>query len=617
MCGIAGYLHFKKPIEDSSIIRSMTNRMKHRGPDADGFHIDRNIALGHRRLSIIDLSEKANQPIFDATGRYCIVFNGEIYNYAELKSLLPNYPFATNGDTEVVLAAYIQWGVSALARLKGMFAFAIWDAQNKELFITRDRLGVKPLYYYQDDNQFLFSSEIRSILQSGAPAKEIDRVALIDYFSYQSFQTPLTVVKGVRELPAGYWLKLSNTTLHLEPYWSVEHWTGDVVSENQGTVEKKIYNLLLQSVERRMVADVPVAAFLSGGIDSSVVVGLMTKISQAPETFNIAFDEKDFDESPYAKIISKKFNTRHHELFIKPEAFLSELPAALNALDTPSGDGVNTYVISKAIRQAGIKVALSGVGGDELFAGYPIFQAWQKLNRLRKLWLLPSSLRSLIATVFSGENIKKQRMAQLLKLPSCTIAEAYPILRQVNSDQTIRKLLNLPFSGTQLKASLLSKQGAIEKFPLHSQVSISEYIGYTQHTLLKDTDQMSMANSLEVREPFFDHELIEYVLRIPDNMKNGSNPKSLLLKATGDLLPPEIYQRPKKGFTFPWNHWLRNELRSYSEQRIKNLAQRDFMNEKSTLHYWNDFLNQKNGIGYSHILLLVALENYIEQNNLS
>ncbi len=612
MCGIAGYLQLKNLTPNPEIIRKITDCMPHRGPDADGFFTEGPIALGHRRLSIIDLSEKANQPIYDNTGRFVIIFNGEIYNYQEVKSKLPDYPFQTSGDTEVVLAAFIRWGSQALQYLKGMFTFAIWDKSRQELFIARDRLGVKPLYYYKDENYFLFASEIRSILASGLVKREICREALTDYLYYQSFQSPQTIVRNIFELPAGNFIVLSNKSFLINTYWKLEAYEPLDAGTKIGTVQKRVRELLLQSVNRRMVSDVPVAAFLSGGIDSSAVVGLMAEISEAPETFNIAFDEKEFDESEYANLIAKKFNTRHHKVLVKPELFLEELPNALNAMDTPSGDGVNTYVVSKEVRRQGIKVALSGVGGDELFAGYPIFKLWEKINNNSWFWKTPGMLRKAMAGFYNNSDIRKQRIRQLLQMDNCSISNVYPVLRQVNANATVTTLLKSPALISQLQKTLINKQGAIGTFPLYSQISISEYLGYTGQTLLKDTDQMSMANSLEVREPFFDHELIEYVLRIPDNFKKGDIPKPLLINSLNNLIPPEIYERHKKGFVFPWNNWLRNELKSYCEVRIQTLSQREFIQQKAVLAYWDDFLHHRNAVGYSNILLLIALENYIE-----
>lgn len=616
MCGISGRFMLNQQAADQSIISRMTDAMAHRGPDANGYFVNGPISLGHRRLSIIDLSERSNQPLFDSTGRYAIVFNGEIYNYASVKAQLSSYPFATHGDTEVVLAAYIKWGPDALQYLAGMFAFAIWDQSEQSLFIARDRMGVKPVYYYRDEIQFLFASEIRSILASGQVKRKICREALVDFLAFQSFQSPQTIVEGIVELPAGHYMAITRNSLDIKPYWQIERRLIPGDYSNITVVERKVNELLTRSVERRMVSDVPVAAFLSGGIDSSVIVGLMSKVAGTPETFNISFHDKDFDESEYAELIAKKFNTRHHPIRLDPEVFLHELPNAINAMDSPSGDGINTYVVSKAIRQAGIKVALSGVGGDELFVGYPIFKHWLKIRQRAWLARIPRALRAIPAALIGGKDIRKLRTAQLLTLSDYSIDKVYPVLRQVNANATIRQLTGQMPNTTFLATMLERKSADIGKFPLYSQLSIAEYLGYTAQTLLKDTDQMSMAVALEIREPFFDHELVEYVMNIPDRFKEGANPKSLLLKATGNLLPPEIYQRPKKGFVFPWNNWFRRELKSYCESKIKLLAEKDFVNGSAVLSYWNDFLHQRNQVGWTNILLLITLENYTELHNL-
>ena len=443
MCGIAGIFYFEPSNKDSSVIKKMTDAISHRGPDAEAVYTNGPIALGHRRLSIIDISEKSNQPFFDTTGNHVIIFNGEIYNYKEIKNKIPEYPFQTTGDTEVVLAAFLKWGKEALQYLKGMFAFAIANLQSEEIFIARDRLGVKPLYYYKDEHHFIFASEIRTLLASGYIKREICRTALVDYLCFQSFQSPQTIINNVYELIAGNYLLISHKTFQTDSYWKVFNHPDEINETSYAQIKKKVKSLLLQSVERRMVSDVPVAAFLSGGIDSSAVVGLMATVAEVPETFNIAFQEKEFDESEYASLIARKFSTKHHKVLIQPEVFLEELPNALDAMDTPSGDGINTYVVSKAIRKQGIKVALSGVGGDELFAGYPIFKQWHKLQRLRKFWSMPLSVRTVLSSAFSSNDIRKQRIVQLIRMDSCTISSVYPVLRQVNSDETIKNLLQL------------------------------------------------------------------------------------------------------------------------------------------------------------------------------
>ncbi len=376
-----------------------------------------------------------------------------------------------------------------------------------------------------------------------------------------------------------------------------------------------------QSVEKRLVSDVPVGAFLSGGIDSGIVVGLMAEVSSAkPNTFNISFQEKEFDESPYADIIAKKFNTHHTQILLKPSSLLDELQNALDAIDSPTGDGINTYVVSKAIRQYGITVALSGVGGDELFAGYPIFSQYLQLKQKSGLWKLPSWLKGLVASLPfpAPDSNKMKRLRQLIRLDDCSIENTYPILRQILSPDQINRFTKISAGHcfvTSVQQELMSKQHNIDAMPLLSQVSAAEYLGYTQHTLLKDTDQMSMAVSLEVREPFFDQDLVEFVLSVPDGLKKPVYPKSLLVESLKPLLPDEIVFRKKQGFLFPWNLWLKNDLFSFCDQRINNISRRSFIHGDRLLEYWKRFIKGDKSIRWSEIWLFVVLEYWLEKNN--
>jgi len=335
-----------------------------------------------------------------------------------------------------------------------------------------------------------------------------------------------------------------------------------------------------------------------------------------PNTFNVSFDEKEFDESYYAEIIARKFRTHHTKILLKPASFLDELQNALNSMDTPSGDGINTYVVSKAIRQKGMKVALSGIGGDELFAGYPYFNQYLQLQQKKWLWKFPASIRKM-AALNSGE--KKARVLQLLENDSPAIANAYPVFRQIIAPTMINRLttLNGALQFTSLESELNNRAGNLEQLPLLSQVSAAEYLGYTQHTLLKDADQMSMANSLELREPYFDHDLIEFVLAIPDSFKKPVYPKSLLVESVKPLLPDEIVFRRKKGFLFPWALWLKNELRSFCEEHINKISQRPFINGEQLQNYWLRFLRGDKNIRWAEIWLFVVLEYWLEKNNVN
>jgi asparagine synthase (glutamine-hydrolysing) len=623
MCGIAGIIELKNNRVDESSVRRMTDAIAHRGPDSDGFFVEGCAGLGHRRLSIIDLSAVSNQPFYDPTGRYVMVYNGEIYNYEAVKAMMPDYPFLTTGDTEVLLAAYIRWGLDCLRHIRGFYAFAIWDREERTIFLARDRMGVKPLYYSLSDDRLLFSSEVRSILATGMLPKKIDEKALLEYFSNQSVSYPHSLVEGIQQLEAGSWMRIKEGKVEKRTYWDVTNNPVDFDFGDKELVHSRIRELMLQSIQRRLVSDVPVGAFLSGGIDSSAVVGLMAQASTAPpNAFTIAFDEKEYDESEYAAIVAKKFNANHTRVLLRPTVFLDELENALNAMDSPSGDGINTYVVSKAITQKGMRVALSGAGGDELFAGYPFFAQYLSLQQKNWLWQLPAGLRKIGASILSGgrQEGKKGRIAQLLRQPSPSIVDGYPILRQILSPSLIGQLTCLNPGGhftTAVQDQLLKRRGNIDKLPFLSQVSAAEYLGYTQHTLLKDTDQMSMAVSLEVREPFFDQDLVEFVLAVPDRLKNPVYPKSLLVESLKPLLPDEIVFRKKQGFLFPWNVWLRTDLKGFCDQYLTNIAQRPFIKGDNLRSYWNRFLAGDNKVRWAEIWLFVVLEYWLEKNGVS
>jgi asparagine synthase (glutamine-hydrolysing) len=618
MCGVAGIISLNNRPVDPSIIHRITDSMSHRGPDADGFYVKDEVSLGHRRLSIIDLSTVANQPMPDYTGRYWLIFNGEIYNFKEVKKKLPDYQYQTQGDSEVILAAYSKWGADCLNHFAGMFTFAIWDEQEHSLFIARDRMGVKPMYYFVNDEFLLFASEVRALLQSGLIPRKTEPRAIYEFFHYQSVSHPYSIIQGVLQLGAGSYMIVKYGKVEIKKYWDIAGNKTDFDFRNKSRVQGHLHHLLQQSVQRRLVSDVPLGAFLSGGIDSSAVVGLMAELSAAPvNTFTIGFEEKEFDESQYANIIAKKFNTNHTSVALNPGVFLQELQNALDSMDTPSGDGVNTYVVSKKIKASGLTVALSGVGGDELFAGYPFFNRYLQLRKWKPAWHAGGPIRSLASKFLIGNgSLTKDRLKQLLQSDNCSIAEFYPVFRQILSPSMIDKAsLLVQEEQTAVETTLRAQEKNIELFPLLSQVSIAEYLGYTQHTLLKDTDQMSMAVSLEVREPFFDHELIEFVLAIPDAIKNPVYPKSLLVESLGTLLPKEIVHRKKQGFLFPWNMWMKNELRSFCEQHIQNLCQRNFIKADAVFSNWKKFLKGDHSVRWMELWLFVILEYWLEKNN--
>jgi asparagine synthase (glutamine-hydrolysing) len=615
MCGISGILNAGAETPAlAAIAQHMASAQAHRGPDDSGVWAEGPAALSHRRLSIIDLSEGGHQPMVSADGRYVMVFNGEIYNYRELRRQL-GYPFRTQSDSEVLLAAYAQWGAACLHRLNGMFAFAVWDRQEQSLFLARDRMGIKPVYYAFENGAFCFASELRAVLASGIVQPDIGLEALTEYLRYQTVYAPRTLLKEVRMLEAGHFLrveKLRSGEVEVIRWWGVEDYLR-VEEVRRGEVEKRVRDTLRRAVERRLVADVPFGAFLSGGIDSSAVVGLMAEVSASPvHTFTVTFDESAYSEAVYAAEIAKRFRTEHTEIRLSPQHFLDLLPEALAAMDHPSGDGPNTYVVSKATKAAGITMALSGLGGDELFAGYDHFKRLYRLQKMGWLNAIPLPLRqaagAALETIRPG--IASQKISALLSAKKIDLQTAHALQRQVLLDKQIEQLTPHP-------SPLIPHPSpfTLHPSPLLSQISSLELATYLRHTLLRDTDQMSMAHALEVRVPFLDHELVELVLGIPDDLKYPhSTPKQLLVESLGDLLPPSIVHRPKMGFTLPFERWMKQELRAFCEERLGYLGGTGHFREEAVQQLWRDFLAGKPTVTWARAWVLVVLGDWMKRN---
>ncbi len=623
MCGIAGIHGEIDGIDTQEVASKMLEKLTHRGPDAQGVFVSEEIVLAHRRLSIIDLSVSSNQPFTNSSGRFSLVFNGELYNYKELKSQL-NYNFTTNSDTEVVLAAYEEWGPDCCRRFNGMFAFAIWDKVEKSLFIARDRMGIKPLYFYNSNNLLVFASEIRALLESGLVPKKVNKNALIDYVRYQTVHAPETIIEGVEMLPAGHYIKICADELETGKYWSIlDNYSQRSQTQSRAEIKHHIRSLLKKSVERRLVSDVPFGAFLSGGIDSSVIVGLMSEVAENNvKTFCVTFEEEEFSEAKYARMIADKFGTTHQEIKLTPNDFLKDLPFALSAMDHPSGDGPNTYVVSKATKEAGVSMALSGLGGDELFAGYDIFKRSLDLESKKFLNSFPKILRQLGGGLLKTirPSVATDKINEILKGDRIHFEYTYPVSRQVSMDNELIKMFNREQLPKNAVFSHLNNNVGVGSsgisLPVLSKVSFAEMTTYMQNVLLRDTDQMSMAHSLEVRVPFLDHELVEYVFGISDAIKYPNYAKQLLVESVGDLLPPEIVHRPKMGFTLPWEQWMKGDLKSFCEERIEKFAKRQEVNEDYIMRNWDSFLSGHKSIKWSKLWYLIVLENWLTENEI-
>lgn len=616
MCGIAGICYpepnLKKPV---NAIKAMTEKLRHRGPDASGIFEDEVVQLGHRRLSIIEISEASNQPMHDYSDRFTIVFNGEIYNYRDIAKSLPHYPFRTKSDTEVILAAYSTWGTDCFRHFNGMFAFAIWDSQLQSLCIARDRIGEKPFYYVQDPGFFMFASEVRSILASGLWHAKLNSEQLSTYLAYQAVIGGDTMLEGVKRLEASQFGIYTKGSLTLQYYWQMHQIMPIDVPRKEAL--RSIQELMLRSISLRMVADVPVGAFLSGGIDSSLMVACMSELSSDPvQTFTICSEEQAYDESSFADIIAKKFKTKHHPIVLQPKYFLDQVEDIMLSMDTPSGDGPNTYFVSKYTREAGIKVAISGLGGDELFAGYTKFRIYLRLLRNQWMLTLPKGIRNRSAALLMRYGAARfQKMSHLLTLQSWDLKSVYPALRNSNLYKDQTGLLVNPNHYDPVESKLLSMEAYTRKLGFISQCTIGELESYTRDVLLRDTDQMSMVHGLEVRVPFFDPDLFSYVISLSDKIKFPNTPKQLLVEAMAPRIPIAVTNRKKMGFTLPFNVWLRKDLKEMAARRLEYLADRNEFQSDAVVKTWNRFLKDDPRVQWTSIWKLTVLSDWMQRNN--
>ena len=484
-----------------------------------------------------------------------------------------------------------------------MFAFVLHNTETAETFVVRDRYGMKPLYYSMQNNGCFIASELRALLASGAIPRKLNRIALEEYIETQTVCAPNTLIEHVQFLEAGHYLhfKKNETTKHC--YYRLLSDTSYELTDKKSSQEL-LGSAMRESVMQHMRADVPFGAFLSGGIDSSLLVGLMSEVrNEKINTFQISFEEEAFDERKYAQLVAKRFNTQHHEINLSASEFLKDIPAAIAAIDFPSGDGPNTYAVSKAAKEAGITVAISGLGGDELFAGYPVFQYMQSIEQsflLKLSYPLRKSAASLLKATSSSRSLSKK--AELLGLPKANLASAFPLVRNVwKANELIPRTIK-HFDIEKNFNVIFDK-----KFPLLNRVSAAEIESYMQHVLLRDSDQMSMAHALEIRVPFLDHQVVELATHLSNDLKFPTSPKKFLTDTFADLLPNEVVNRKKMGFTLPWSVWMKNELRDFTESGFQVLFDQEVVNEKVLKSAWNKFLRgheEKSFISFWHLSVL-------------
>lgn len=562
MCGIAGYVLRDQPAELGRV-RTMCDQIRHRGPDDEGFYVEGGCALGMRRLSIIDLSG-GHQPIANEDRSVWVVFNGEIYNYRELRSSLEarGHRFQTNSDTETLVHLYEQEGPNGVARLRGMFAYAIWDARRRRLFLARDRFGKKPLYYAALPDGLFFASEISCLRQAGVPL-EPDREALRLYFQFNYIPDPFSAYRAIRKLPAGGWLEYdSSGAIEQGRYWRLPPPAVEPPSQlTEAQAAAELREKFDEAVRIRMIADVPLGAFLSGGIDSSCVVASMARQSSEPvKTFSIGFEEAAFNELPYAGLVARQYHTEHHEILVRPDS-VSLVERLVDHFGEPFGDtaAIPTFLVSEFAARH-VKVALSGDGGDELFGGYESFLAVDS----GKMERIPRTLRSLTARLAEWMPYSAYGKNFLRASSRPTALERY--FEFYYTPYFLRERLLQPEWMLPADAGFLMRtfQDCLlaEGADVLSQAMYFEATANLTGGMLVKVDRMSMAASLEVRCPLLDHELAERAAVLPHSWKiaHGKG-KRILLKALGDRLPAEILARGKMGFGFPLAEWFRTSLR--------------------------------------------------------
>jgi asparagine synthase (glutamine-hydrolysing) len=575
MCGIYGYLSLKTSI-DPRILRSMGDTLRHRGPDDEGEMIgddgDSSVGFGHQRLSIIDLSPAGRQPMSNRDGSIWITYNGEIYNFKILREELERkgYQFRSNSDTEVIIHLYEELGIRCLERLNGMFAFALWDRHEKTLFLARDRIGKKPLHYALSGEGIVFASELKALLAHPSIPREIDLKSLNRYLTYEYVPAPDTIFKSIKKLEPGHYLLYRRGVRELIQYWDIPLTDNPMGYKTEVEYAEDLRERLATAVKARLVADVPVGVFLSGGLDSSMIAALATRANSKLECFSIGFDEPSFDESRYAREVARALNAKHQLMIFSTRELLDTIHKLPDLLDEPLADAsiLPTYLLSKFASQR-VKVALSGDGGDELFAGYPTYQAHKLVTYYDSLPLfVKTALRSIASHLpVSHNNISTEfKIKQFLKGAGVASEIRFFIWMGAFTDGEKRQLLS-----DEVKSELRRYNtyedifNYISKSKLTNDMERILYLSmklYLQDDLLVKVDRTSMANSLEVRCPLLDYEFVEFVCGLPMFYKlNGLKTKYLFKRAAAGFLPASIIRRPKKGFGIPVSRWLCGELK--------------------------------------------------------
>ena len=594
MCGICGKISPNDSKVEQDLLTRMTELLAHRGPDGDGTYIHHgprlSAGLGHRRLSIIDLSNAGRQPMANEDGTLWIVFNGEIYNFQSLRSELEHkgHRFRSRTDTEVILHLYEDEGVSGISKLRGMFAFAIWDEKAETLLLIRDRVGIKPLVYYWDGRTFLFASEIKSILQDSTVRKEIDWNAMKLYLTFNYIPSPYTIFKNIRKLKPGHMLALRDGMMKEEAYWNINL---NIVNQNRYSTDftyqkEHLFSMLEEAVQSHMVSDVPIGAFLSGGIDSSIIVGLMSRHSSRPvKTYSIGYkDMPFFDETHYARDVSALNHTDHHEIMLSARDILASIPDILDSFDEPFGDSsaIPSFVVSRETAQ-NVKVTLSGDGGDELFAGYRMYSGeywhsiYRHIPRMARFHLIEPLLLSLPDSRDNLTADYARRIKKFLRGSKDAFEDRFLAWNEIFTREQQDGLLRFPqYVTSDLGRQILSKRLNEYESDLLNRMLYADFKESLPGDMLHKVDSMSMLNSLEVRVPLLDHRVCELAFSFHGGvkMKRGRG-KYILLETFKHILPPSLHNRPKWGFEIPIGKWMKTDLKYLiNEYLSRDLIQR-------------------------------------------
>ena len=625
MCGIGGL--FSRRDTRTAVMR-MSEALRHRGPDdvglagITGLDNEPRGMFAHRRLAIIDLSIAGHQPMFSHDDRLCITYNGEIYNYLELRAELERegVQFRSTCDTEVLLLGWQKHGAKFLERLRGMFAFALWDREKGRGYLARDAFGIKPLYVADRAGEVLFASEVRSLLATGRIDPVLSSPAVASYLFTGSVAEPLTIIDGIVAIPPGCVVEVAPRgggfeTLPPERFITAFPPSDDIHREFKSHVHR-VRNALRESVRYHLVSDVPVAVFLSGGIDSSAVAGLASEVADTRlESFTVTFSEADYSEAQPAREAARRFNTKHHEILLSGQDLLNALPDVFAAMDQPSLDGLNTFVVSRAVRSFGIKVVLSGLGGDELFGGYPSFN---RARLLAPLWKMPTVMRHAGAVGASPiADLRAQRMRAVMSEENPAFA-AYRASRTLFGEKQLQQLTGSRYRrGTGM--SRHPDDVAVSQLTLMQQVSLYELTGYMRNTLLRDSDVFSMTHALELRVPMVDLKVARVAAAAGEAMKiRRGSPKPVLVEAVRDLLSPETIERPKRGFTLPFETWMRSEMFDEVNSVLTSLRTGSVgLDQSAVAQVWRQFQQRKPGVNWSRPWALYTLLRWAAQNGLA